>query len=76
MDHQDALRLAASEKYLLNEISRAERDEFEKHFFDCPECAEEVRTTAAFLAGTKLELGRPRAAPESGNSSLAVVNRR
>jgi hypothetical protein len=60
MDHQDALRLAASEKYLLNEISRAERDEFEKHFFDCPECAEEVRTTAAFLAGTKLELGRPR----------------
>jgi hypothetical protein len=62
MEHEDAVHLAASEKYLLNEISQAEREEFEKHFFDCAECADEVRTTAAFLAGAKLELGRSRAA--------------
>jgi hypothetical protein len=58
MDHQDAVRRGAIEKYLLNEISQAERDEIEMHFFDCQECAEEMRTTAAFLAGAKLELRR------------------
>lgn len=58
MDHQDALRRGAVEKYLLDEIPQPERDEFEKHFFDCQECAEEMRTTAAFLAGAKMELRR------------------
>ncbi|HXC08745.1 MAG TPA: zf-HC2 domain-containing protein [Steroidobacteraceae bacterium] len=58
MDHQDAVRRGAIEKYLLNEISQPERDEFEMHFFDCRECAEEMRTTSAFLAGAKLELRR------------------
>lgn len=58
MDHQDAVRRGAIEKYLLDEISQPERDEFEKHFFDCQECAEEMRATAAFLAGAKLELRR------------------
>jgi hypothetical protein len=58
MDHQDAVRRGAIEKYLLNEIPQPERDEFEMHFFDCQECAEEMRTTAAFLAGAKMELRR------------------
>lgn len=58
MDHQDVVRRGAIEKYLLDEIPQPERDEFEKHFFDCRECAEEVRTTAAFLAGAKTELRR------------------
>lgn len=58
MDHQDVVRRGAIEKYLLGEIPQPERDEFEQHFFDCRECAEEVRTTAAFLAGAKTELRR------------------
>ncbi len=58
MDHQDAVRRGAIEKYLLDEIAQPEREEFEMHFFDCQECAEEMRTTAAFLAGAKLELRR------------------
>jgi hypothetical protein len=58
MDHQEAVRRGVIEKYLLNEISQPERDEIEMHFFDCQECAEEMRTTAAFLAGAKLELRR------------------
>jgi hypothetical protein len=58
MDHQEAVRRGAIEKYLLDEISQPEREEFEMHFFDCRECAEEMRTTAAFLAGAKLELRR------------------
>jgi hypothetical protein len=58
MDHQEAVRRGAIEKYLLDEIPQPERDEFEMHFFDCQECAEEMRTTAAFLAGAKMELRR------------------
>jgi hypothetical protein len=58
MDHQDAVRREVIEKYLLDEISQPERDEIEMHVFDCQECAEEMRTTAAFLAGAKMELRR------------------
>jgi hypothetical protein len=58
MDHQDAVRRGVIEKYLLDEISQPERDEIETHVFDCQECAEEMRTTAAFLAGAKMELRR------------------
>jgi hypothetical protein len=58
MDHPDAVRRGVIEKYLLDEVSQPEREEFEAHFFDCQECAEEMRTTAAFLAGAKLELRR------------------
>src|SRR5579863_850304 len=58
MDHQDAVRRGVIEKYLLDDISQPERDEIEMHFFDCQECAEEMRTTAAFLAGAKMELRR------------------
>jgi hypothetical protein len=60
MDHQEALRRGAVEKYLLNEMSQPERDEFEAHFFDCQECAVDVRATAAFLDAAKRELRRSR----------------
>src|SRR5271163_2167672 len=58
MDHQEAVRRGVIEKYLLDEISPPERDEIEMHVFDCQECAEEMRTTATFLAGAKMELRR------------------
>jgi hypothetical protein len=64
VNHQEALRGAAVEKYLLNEMPEPERDEFEEHFFDCAECAADLKTTAAFLDGAKKEL-RLRAAAES-----------
>jgi hypothetical protein len=58
MDHDEAMRRAAVEKYLLNELSPEERDEFEEHFFGCQECAADLKTTAAFLDGAKRELKR------------------
>src|SRR5882762_3722387 len=56
MDHQEALRRGAVEKYLLHEMPDPERDEFEAHFFDCQECAADLRATAAFLDGVKATL--------------------
>jgi Putative zinc-finger len=50
MDHDDAIRIAASERYLLGTLDEAEREAFEEHYFDCVECAEDVRTGAAVMA--------------------------
>jgi hypothetical protein len=69
MDHQEAMRRAAVEKYLLGELPPSERDEFEEHFFDCQECAADLKTTAAFLDGAKREFKRgpvARTAPTAG----------
>jgi anti-sigma factor RsiW len=64
MDHHEAVRREAVEKYLLSELPGPERDEFEEHFFDCQECAADLRTTAAFLDAAKRELKRaPVASP-------------
>ncbi len=42
MTHAEAKALGAVEKYLLNELSPDQCDEFEEHYFVCRQCAEEV----------------------------------
>lgn len=49
MDHRKAVESKASERYLLGEMSRHERDMFEEHYFECVQCAEDVRTGTAFV---------------------------
>jgi hypothetical protein len=58
MDHAEATRAGAAERYLLDELDDAERAAFEEHFFDCPDCAEELRLTATFLAGARRVLAQ------------------
>ena len=43
MTHQQALDGRASERYLLDEMTEIERFDFEAHYFDCLDCAEDVR---------------------------------
>ena len=43
MTHQQALDGLASERYLLDEMTEVERFEFEAHYFDCGDCAEDVK---------------------------------
>lgn len=49
MDHFEALKIQAPDRYVLNELSATERDDFEEHLFVCAECAEEVRIGATVL---------------------------
>lgn len=49
MDHNEAVRLQAVEKYVLGELPQNLRDEYEEHFFDCVECAADVKAAAAFV---------------------------
>jgi hypothetical protein len=53
MEHHIALATKASERYLLGEMSEPERFDFEAHYFDCADCAEDVRTGAALARGIK-----------------------
>jgi hypothetical protein len=43
MTHEQAVETLAAERYLLDEMSEAERDSFEEHFFACEECGEAMR---------------------------------
>lgn len=53
MEHSDAIRLKAVEAYLLDELSLSERREFEEHFFDCQDCASDLRAGSAFIDAYK-----------------------
>jgi hypothetical protein len=59
MQHAEAIRSMASEKYLLDELTPELREEFEEHFFGCPECALDVRAGTTFLEHTKVALAEP-----------------
>jgi len=59
MDHTESIRLMAAEKYLLGELTPEAREQFEEHFFDCQECALEVRAGAAFVEHSKVVLSGP-----------------
>ncbi len=50
MEHTDAVKLQAVEKYILGELTPSLREEFEAHYFDCTECALNLRTGVAFAA--------------------------
>src|SRR5579863_6936438 len=53
MDHETAIKMQAAERYILDEFSPEERTRFEEHFFDCPECADDVRAASILAANTK-----------------------
>lgn len=48
MDHSDADNMKAAERYMLGDLSVSEVEEFERHFFDCPQCSEELRVLTMF----------------------------
>jgi hypothetical protein len=59
MDHTESIRLMAAEKYLLGELAPEQREQFEEHFFDCQECALDVRAGAALVEHSKVVLAEP-----------------
>jgi hypothetical protein len=61
MDHETAIRIQAAERYVLEEFSPEERTAFEEHYFECPECAEEVRSASIFAANAAQALREGRA---------------
>src|SRR6267378_7232166 len=61
MDHNQALQLQAAVKYVLGELSQVQRDEYEDHYFDCAECAVDIKALATFADTTREVLRHERA---------------
>ncbi len=53
MNHNEAIQMQAAEKYILGELPAALRDEYEEHFFDCAECALDVKAAAVFADNSR-----------------------
>src|SRR5260370_25284315 len=53
MDHNEAIRLQAAVKYVLGELSPVQREEYEEHYFDCAECAIDLKALATFADTTR-----------------------
>jgi hypothetical protein len=62
MDHETAVQLKATERYFLGELTGADREGFEEHYFMCPECADDVRAMTV-LAANAQAVFREEAAP-------------
>lgn len=54
MDHSQATEVQAAERYLLGELPAAEAEEFERHFFECADCAEAVESGSQFIANARM----------------------
>jgi hypothetical protein len=61
MDHNQAIKTQAVERYLLGLMPPEQRDAFEEHYFTCADCAEEVRMGARFRAAARRVLEEPEA---------------
>ncbi len=56
MNHSEAIKEMAAERYLLDELAPDVRDAFEEHMFDCAECALDIRSGSAFIGEAKAQL--------------------
>ena len=63
MDHEEAVRQKATERYLLDELDPEVRDQFEDHLFDCEDCALDVRAAAMLVEQSKVILAEPTVHP-------------
>lgn len=71
MDHDLVVRQQMTERYLLDELDPEARHEFEEHFFDCPDCASDVRAGALFVEHSKVALARD-SAPVPGSQPASA----
>ena len=67
MDHSESIRLMAVEKYLLGELTPELQEQFEEHFFECQECALDVRAGAALVEHSKVVLSEPVAVSQASS---------
>src|SRR5258708_36304258 len=75
MDHNQALQLQAAVKYVLGELSQVQRDEYEEHYFDCAECAVDIKALATF-ADTTREVLRQERGKQAAKERVSARGRR
>jgi hypothetical protein len=53
MDHNEAVRCNAVERYTLGDLPFPEVEDFERHYFECPQCSEELRTLSVLALNAR-----------------------
>jgi len=53
MDHETAIQMKASERYVVGDLASHERDAFEEHFADCSRCIDDVWMATTFAANAR-----------------------
>jgi hypothetical protein len=53
LDHRHALEAQVAERYLLGELPAVEAEEFELHYFECPQCALAVESGEMFISAVR-----------------------
>ena len=53
MNHDKAVAERLADRYLLQELSAVETEEFERHYFECAECAAAVESGHVFVANAR-----------------------
>jgi hypothetical protein len=71
MDHNEAVRLQAAEKYVLGELPQNLREDYEEHYFECAECALDLKAAATFV-DTSREILRAEREKSAEKASVAV----
>jgi hypothetical protein len=64
LEHLHAYKTQAAERYILGELTAAEAEEFESHYFECEECATAVESGQLFVANARALPGEPDAQAE------------
>jgi len=64
MNHSEAVTSGAVERYVLGQLSAAESEEFESHYFDCSECTKELRVAAIFEDNVRAVVLEERRSPK------------
>jgi hypothetical protein len=71
MDHQEAIQSNTLEKYILGELSADLREQFEAHYFDCPECAENLKSLSSFVSAGRICFEEANAAKDMSRGPIA-----
>src|SRR5260370_4206216 len=77
MEHDEAIRQKATERYLLDELNPELRDQFEEHLFACQDCALDLHSAALLIEQGKVILSEgPAVFPvQAPVSSPAITGR-
>src|SRR5450755_1263150 len=59
MDHKEAERSNAAERYVIGDLPVVQVEEFERHFFECPQCSEELRALSILASNARAVFVEP-----------------
>ena len=74
MEHSEVVRLKVVERYILGELSPEDREHFEEHYFDCLECASDIKALARIRSASRMILEEDAAAEVSSREQRKKHN--